>query len=424
MISASHNPLTVTRMVLVSLLAIVTSVYYPLMVVGIFDSRFSLILLFSSLVLNGWDLISNFRIYREQNGGIGTLSHELGNDKKTRWLTIDILAVIPYELIGLQWFMLLRILKLLRLSQYQKFWRHHDLKRNDALYIVFFLFWMTLAAHWLACGWMILEPVHPGLDRLTTYIEAMYWTIQTLTTVGFGDYTAETQGQMIYSMVVMMFGVGIYGWLIGNVASILSKRDPVEQFYHENMERLKTIVSNRGLPPHLQRKIKEYYDYIYSRSYSGSDEQALLATLPASLQHEVQISLKQEIIRMIPALADSPENFVRDIAGELRTEIFIPGDVIFEEGANGDKMFFLLSGELEVIRRGVSHRLAVLKSGDFFGEMALFEQTSRNATIISITYSETYSLDAYAFNSVLLKYPEISALIEEKVKERKNGSNQ
>ncbi len=409
-------------MALVSVLAIVTSIYYPLMVVGVLDSSISLLLLFSSLVINGWDLLANFRMYRMQNGDIGSLSRELGIEKK-RWLVIDILAVIPYELLGLPWFILLRILKLLRLSQYQRIWRHHDLRRNDSLYIVFFLFWMTLAAHWLACGWILLEPPRTGIDGATLYIESMYWTIQTLTTVGFGDYTAETRGQMIYSMVVMMFGVGIYGWLIGNVASILSKRDSVEQFYHDNMERLKTIVSNRGLPPDLQRRIKEYYDYTYSRSYSGSDEQALLATLPASLKHDVQVSLKQHVIRMIPALAESPESLIKDIATELATEIFIPADTIFEEGEEGDKMYFLLSGELEVIRKPEGS-IATLKPGDFFGEMALFEQTTRNATIKASTYAETYSLDKYAFHSVLLKYPAVAAVIEQKARERKSSSNQ
>lgn len=423
MTGPASYPVTVLRMFLVSLLAIVTSVYYPLMVVGNFDSRISLVLMFASLLINGWDLIANYQIYRTEKGEIGTLSREMGIGSKRRWLAVDILAVIPYELLGLHAFILLRILKLLRLSQYQKIWRHRDLRRNDTLYIVFFLFWMTLAAHWLACGWILLEPPRTDIDGATLYIEALYWTIQTLTTVGFGDYTAETRGQMIYSMVVMMFGVGIYGWLIGNVASILSKRDSVEQFYHDNMERLKTIVSNRGLPPELQKRIREYYDYIYSRSYSGSDEQALLATLPASLKHDVQVSLKQEVIRMIPALTESPENLIKDIATELETEIFIPNDTIFEEGEEGDKMYFLLSGELEVIRQK-DGKIATLKPGDFFGEMALFEQTQRNATIKSVSYSETYSLDKYAFNSVLLKYPGVAAIIEQKAKERKSSTNQ
>lgn len=427
MMSFKSNPLTVVRFVLVSLLAVISSIYYPLVVVGTVTSiEIFIFLMIANLIINGWDLIANYSIYKESEEHSDSLARDLGVRKKYLWLTVDLLAVIPYEMLGLLPLLLLRSLKLLRLSQHQKLWRRRDLKRNDFLYIVFFLFWISLAAHWLACGWIALEPVNPNKDQAAPYIEAMYWTIQTLTTVGYGDIFAETRGQMVYSMVVMMFGVGIYGWLIGNVAGILSKRDSVEQYYYENMERLKTIVGNRGLPPALQHKIGDYYDYIFSRNYSGKDEQIFLNSLPESLRNEVMISLKQRIIRMISAFQDSPEDFIREISGELKTEIFIPGDVIFKEGENGDKMYFLLSGELEVVSGTERKFVANLKPGDFFGEIALFEHTKRNATIISKSYAEAYSLDKAAFNFVLLRFPEVASVIIAKAAERRksNGNNE
>lgn len=423
MMSFKSNPLTVIRFILVSLLAVVSSIYYPLIIVGtIAYDKLYLILMVANLIINGWDLIANYNIYKDKSEHYSSLARDLGIRKKNLWLFIDLLAVFPYELFGLVPVLLLRSLKLLRLSQHQKLWRRRDLKRNDFLYIVFFLFWITLAAHWLACGWIALEPGVQEKDTLSLYIEAMYWTIQTLTTVGFGDIVAETRGQMVYSMVVMMFGVGIYGWLIGNVAGILSKRDSVEQYYYENMERLKTIVGNRGLPPELQHKIGDYYDYIFSRNYSGKDEQIFLNSLPESLRNEVMISLKQRIIRMISAFSESPEDFIREISGELKTEIFIPGDIIFEEGATGDKMYFLLSGELEVVAGQERKHLATLKAGDFFGEIALFENTKRNATIISKSYAEAYSLDKAAFNYVLLRFPNVASVIMAKAAERRSSN--
>jgi hypothetical protein len=297
-------------------------------------------------------------------------------------------------------------------------WRRRDLKRNDFVYILFFLFWTTLAAHWLACGWDALEPVKATEDKLTVYIDSMYWTVQTLTTVGYGDNVPETNGQMIYSMVVMMFGVGIYGWLIGNIAGILSKRDAVEQYYFDNMERLKAIASNRGLPAQLQNKIRAYYDYIFSRNYSGGDEQIFMNTLPASLQQEVIISLKQKIIKKINAFSDAPENFITEMAHELKMEIFVPDDIVFKEGSRGDKLYFLLKGEMDVVTGETGKLIAHLKSGDLFGEIALFKNTTRNATIVSKSFSEVYSLDKSAFQIVSLKFPEIARAIMSKAEER------
>ncbi len=59
------------------------------------------------------------------------------------------------------------------------------------------------------------------------------------------------------------------------------------------------------------------------------------------------------------------------------------GDVIIRQGEPGDCMFVIQEGRVEVLQRKGSKEycLAVLDPGDFFGEMALFEQEVRCATV-------------------------------------------
>lgn len=59
------------------------------------------------------------------------------------------------------------------------------------------------------------------------------------------------------------------------------------------------------------------------------------------------------------------------------------GEVIIRQGEIGDCMFVILEGEAEVImeKDGRQIRLAVIKEGEFFGEMAIFEQEVRMATV-------------------------------------------
>lgn len=62
---------------------------------------------------------------------------------------------------------------------------------------------------------------------------------------------------------------------------------------------------------------------------------------------------------------------------------FADGESIVVEGEAGDCMYIIQKGEAEVFhRRGDSEvALGVLKTGDFFGEMALFESEIRSATV-------------------------------------------
>jgi len=59
-------------------------------------------------------------------------------------------------------------------------------------------------------------------------------------------------------------------------------------------------------------------------------------------------------------------------------------DVVFWEGAVGSNMFFVLSGSIVVskkIRGKVEKVLAHFKEGDFFGELALVDESPRSATV-------------------------------------------
>ena len=64
-------------------------------------------------------------------------------------------------------------------------------------------------------------------------------------------------------------------------------------------------------------------------------------------------------------------------------KLYSDGEVIVRQGAIGDCMYVVQSGQVEVIQAtnlGDQH-LAYLETGDFFGEMAVFEKETRSATV-------------------------------------------
>ena len=68
--------------------------------------------------------------------------------------------------------------------------------------------------------------------------------------------------------------------------------------------------------------------------------------------------------------------------GALGT-VYRNGDAIVRQGELGDCMYVVQSGEVEVVQAtpGGEHRLAILGTGNFFGEMAVFEKEVRSATV-------------------------------------------
>jgi CRP-like cAMP-binding protein len=76
---------------------------------------------------------------------------------------------------------------------------------------------------------------------------------------------------------------------------------------------------------------------------------------------------------------------VRDIReSNFARQHFEPGDFVFLQGELGDSVYVIEKGECEVFREqeGKVEHLAILHADDYFGEMAVLTDSTRNATVL------------------------------------------
>jgi CRP-like cAMP-binding protein len=81
-------------------------------------------------------------------------------------------------------------------------------------------------------------------------------------------------------------------------------------------------------------------------------------------------------------------------------ETFQDGQAIFEEGANGDWIYVVEEGEVEISKKidGRKIVIEVLKTGDIFGEMAYIDKTPRSATATAVGTTEVGIIDREFFD--------------------------
>jgi CRP-like cAMP-binding protein len=75
------------------------------------------------------------------------------------------------------------------------------------------------------------------------------------------------------------------------------------------------------------------------------------------------------------------------------------GEVIFRQGQVGNCMYVVQDGQFEVVveKDGEETRLATLGAGDFFGEMAIFENEVRMATVRAVGPARALTVDKQSF---------------------------
>jgi len=96
-----------------------------------------------------------------------------------------------------------------------------------------------------------------------------------------------------------------------------------------------------------------------------------------------------------------------EVLFQAHGRVYEAKDSIFKEGDPGDKVYFILSGSVNVyIGSGYAKRvLWSLLPGDIFGEMALFDNLSRTASIDALERTRLVVLDREQFNHLIAKYP-------------------
>jgi len=119
------------------------------------------------------------------------------------------------------------------------------------------------------------------------------------------------------------------------------------------------------------------------------------------------------LLRDVPMFAGlSPEDLEK--IAEVAQEQFYPvGGIICEEGEEGNTLYIIVNGEVEVIKAAGDHHhhLAVRKSGNFVGEMAILESAPRSATLRALSEVRILSIEGDAFNNILLDRPEVAIAV-------------
>ena len=277
-------------------------------------------------------------------------------------MIIDLLAFLPWYLhwlypLDLRLLRVFRLFRLLMLVRYSPALQTLGRVVTDEYRALLGALLVILILLLFASSGIFLTERHMQPDKFGSIPQAAWWALATLTTVGYGDVVPVTPLGKMLGGVVMLLGVGMIALPVAIIATGFSQESTRHQF-----------VVTWGM-----------------------------------------------IVRA-PLFGSMDYSEIAEITKVLYTRTFMPGVPIVRASDAGDAMFIIASGEAVVEISPGQH--ALLKEGDFFGEMALLEHRRHKHDVVAKTRCRVYVLDSMSLARLERRHPEIMQQIRKMAEAR------
>jgi CRP/FNR family cyclic AMP-dependent transcriptional regulator len=118
-----------------------------------------------------------------------------------------------------------------------------------------------------------------------------------------------------------------------------------------------------------------------------------------------------EILSRVALFSLMKRRDLKRIAKLAKHHLYEKGDLILREGERDGRLFVIISGQVSVVKDlgGPSEKtMRVLRSDNYFGEMALIDDYVRTASVVADDHTEVLSLDQWNIRDEIRKYPAIA----------------
>ncbi len=300
--------------------------------------------------------------------------------------------------------------------------------RSSISSIFKFVFFTILVSHWLSCTFFGIgkayannsaedpnvEPnswvVYHGISNKSVaeqYIVAYYWSIMTMTTVGYGDIFPISTGERAFAIFAMIVGALIFGYGISAIVAMVAAMQAASTAFRQKMDKVNAYMAARTISAHLRDELREYFHWTWESCDANlSYETEFLDELTPMLRCKVALEVNDRFLQSMPFFEGSDPLFIMDLALAMRMVCFPPFEVVVNEGDYGDYMYFILRGAVEVLVKGT--RVVILGEKSYFGEIAVLRRGQvRTATVRTLCFSELRALSREALLSALENTPKM-----------------
>jgi potassium voltage-gated channel Eag-related subfamily H protein 7 len=262
------------------------------------------------------DMGVQFRLmyFERQTGRWVKTPRQIVRNYLTSWFAVDFVSIIPFDLISLllesgdapvaatpgagsdasgigkmkilRTIRLLRLMKMFRILRAMRIftrWQTSMSMSYGVLGLLQFAFAMVFVSHWLACAWVLMDtmqdgtvptwytnwacvdpgngqpPVCKSTPAWDKYAVSLYWSVMTITSIGYGDILPTNRSEHLLCVVFMLIGASFWAYIIGSACSILASLNVDTLAFRQNMDHLNYFIHDQKISFSMAKELRALF---------------------------------------------------------------------------------------------------------------------------------------------------------------------
>ncbi|CAF2160816.1 unnamed protein product [Rotaria magnacalcarata] len=311
---------------------------------------------------------------------------------------VDILGALPWDILfygnGSHSSMrLANCFKLARLLRLVAFVQNFQKTEYRSAVLFFLMLLFAIAAHWLACifhfiailerpnlhikySWLdhladkykmpyLINDTLSGPDLKSKYLTALFFAMTSLTSVGFGNVAANTNGEKLFSILSMLAGSFLSASILGSVTTIIIKLYQGAEELKEMKQSIDDFIKHHRISKVLAKRMQDSFEHEWKNT-KGIDMNSVLKTFPECIQADICLHLNRELLNTCPVFEHATEVALRTLAILFKSTHVPPGDTLIHQGDILNSIYIIRGGQMEVLQN--NELQAILGRNDILGE--------------------------------------------------------
>jgi hypothetical protein len=125
-------------------------------------------------------------------------------------------------------------------------------------------------------------------DQTSRYVTSVYWALMTISTVGYGDITAQTDLEKVASSFTMLFGALVFAGITGQMASRFMASKGAVQIFNTRMDEIRQYLRDKNVGAPQRRAIEAHFSLLWGKT-AIYNEAEILELLPRTLRSVLSI---------------------------------------------------------------------------------------------------------------------------------------